>query len=66
MSSSATYNGKYADGSKSYGGYATYHRAPASFVFKIPDAIDSADAAPMLCGGELDLVFNVFRSHSFI
>ncbi|TID25012.1 putative cinnamyl-alcohol dehydrogenase 1 [Venturia nashicola] len=46
-----TYNGKYSDGSKSYGGYATYHRAPANFVFKIPDAIDSADAAPMMCGG---------------
>jgi alcohol dehydrogenase (NADP+) len=43
-----TYNSKYADGSKSYGGYANYHRAPANFVFKIPDELDSADAAPML------------------
>lgn len=46
-----TYNSKYADGSKSMGGYANYHRANSQFVFKIPDAIDDADAAPMLCGG---------------
>lgn len=46
-----TYNGKYADGSKSYGGYADYTRVPAAFAVKIPDAIPSAEAAPMLCGG---------------
>lgn len=46
-----TYNGKYADGSKSYGGYANYWRGPAWFVFKIPDNLASADAAPLLCGG---------------
>jgi len=46
-----TYNSKFPDGSKSYGGYATYHRAPAPFVFKIPDNIESKDAAPMMCGG---------------
>ncbi|RDW81954.1 putative cinnamyl-alcohol dehydrogenase 1 [Coleophoma cylindrospora] len=46
-----TYNGKYADGSKSYGGYADYCRAPGHFVVKIPDAISLAEAAPMLCGG---------------
>jgi len=46
-----TYNGKYPDGSKSYGGYSDYCRAPSHFVFKIPSAITSADAAPMLCGG---------------
>jgi alcohol dehydrogenase (NADP+) len=46
-----TYNGKYPDGSKSYGGYSTYVRAPAHFVVKIPDALSSAEAAPMLCGG---------------
>jgi alcohol dehydrogenase (NADP+) len=39
------------EGEKSYGGYATYNRAPGHFVFKIPDAIESKDAAPMLCGG---------------
>lgn len=46
-----TYNGKYPDGSKSYGGYSDYCRAPSHFVLKIPDAITSEDAAPMLCGG---------------
>jgi len=46
-----TYNGKYPDGSKSYGGYADYTRAPAHFVVKIPDGIPLAEAAPMLCGG---------------
>jgi alcohol dehydrogenase (NADP+) len=47
-----TYGDKYKDGSgKSYGGYATYARHPGAFVLKIPDGIDSAEAAPMLCGG---------------
>jgi alcohol dehydrogenase (NADP+) len=46
-----TYNGKYPDGSKSYGGYSDYCRAPAHFIVKIPDEISLAEAAPMLCGG---------------
>ncbi|KAI2080948.1 hypothetical protein LOZ36_006342 [Ophidiomyces ophidiicola] len=46
-----TYNSKFADGSKSYGGYAKYWRGPAYFVFKIPDALPSELAAPLLCGG---------------
>ncbi|KAK4124670.1 GroES-like protein [Parathielavia appendiculata] len=46
-----TYNGVYLNGGKSYGGYALYHRAPSHFVVKIPDALSSAEAAPMLCGG---------------
>ena len=46
-----TFDGKFGDGSKSYGGYADYNRTPSRFVFKIPDAIPSAEAAPMLCGG---------------
>ncbi|KAK4097323.1 GroES-like protein [Parathielavia hyrcaniae] len=46
-----TYNGTYLNGGKSYGGYALYHRSPSHFVFKIPDAIPSAEAAPMLCAG---------------
>ncbi|KAK7703524.1 hypothetical protein SLS57_010881 [Botryosphaeria dothidea] len=46
-----TYGSVYPDGSKSYGGYATYNRSPAHFVFKIPDEIPSAHAAPMLCAG---------------
>ncbi|KAF4212490.1 hypothetical protein CNMCM8980_000924 [Aspergillus fumigatiaffinis] len=46
-----TYNGVHYNGDKSYGGYALYHRAPSHFVVKIPDAIPSAEAAPMMCGG---------------
>jgi alcohol dehydrogenase (NADP+) len=46
-----TYNGKYADGSKSFGGYADFSRVPGHFVVKIPDGIPSALAAPLLCGG---------------
>ncbi|KAM7211544.1 GroES (chaperonin 10)-like protein [Rhypophila decipiens] len=46
-----TYNGIYANGGKSYGGYATYNRVPARFAVKIPDNLPSAEAAPMLCGG---------------
>ncbi|RDW67563.1 zinc-binding dehydrogenase-2 [Coleophoma cylindrospora] len=42
----------YPDGlGKSYGGYADYNRTNGHFVFPIPDGLDSADAAPMLCGG---------------
>lgn len=46
-----TYNSTYNNGDKTYGGYATYNRVPAHFAIKIPDAIPSAAAAPMLCGG---------------
>ncbi|KAL8798885.1 MAG: hypothetical protein Q9182_006315 [Xanthomendoza sp. 2 TL-2023] len=46
-----TYDDKYPDGSKSYGGYADYWRGPSHFVFKIPEQISSEAAAPMLCGG---------------
>jgi alcohol dehydrogenase (NADP+) len=46
-----TYNGKYKDGSSSYGGYADFSRAPGHFVIPIPEGLSSAIAAPMLCGG---------------
>ncbi|OAL35356.1 hypothetical protein AYO20_05407 [Fonsecaea nubica] len=46
-----TYNSKWPDGSKSYGGYGDYWRGHSHFVFKIPDALPSDVAAPMLCGG---------------
>lgn len=52
-----TYNGTYqrqekARGSRSFGGYANYHRAPAHFVVPIPKTLDPASAAPLMC--ELD------------
>ncbi|KAI9845112.1 MAG: hypothetical protein M1838_001901 [Thelocarpon superellum] len=46
-----TYNGTYPDGKTSYGGYSDYARVPSHFVLKIPDALSSEAAAPMLCGG---------------
>lgn len=46
-----TYNSTHLNGGKSYGGYALYNRVPSHFAIKIPDAIPSAAAAPMLCGG---------------
>jgi len=49
--STNTYDSKYLDGSKSYGGYADYSRVPSHFVFKVPDEISFEDVAPMLCGG---------------
>ncbi|KAL4945931.1 hypothetical protein BDV06DRAFT_174191 [Aspergillus oleicola] len=47
----ATYNSRYPDGSKSFGGYANKWRGPGHFVFRIPDSLGSAQAAPLLCGG---------------
>lgn len=46
-----TYNSTHLNGGKAYGGYSLYNRTPSAFVIKIPDAIPSAAAAPMLCGG---------------
>ncbi|BFZ65287.1 hypothetical protein YB2330_006452 [Saitoella coloradoensis] len=46
-----TYGGKYADGSKSTGGYANYARVPSHFCIPIPEGIPSEIAAPMMCGG---------------
>jgi len=46
-----TYNSKHLNGDKSFGGYALYNRSPSHFVVKIPDAIPSIEAAPMLCAG---------------
>ncbi|GMG02025.1 unnamed protein product [Aspergillus oryzae var. brunneus] len=42
---------KALDGGKFYGGYGLYHRSPSHFVIKIPEALPSASAAPMLCAG---------------
>jgi alcohol dehydrogenase (NADP+) len=47
-----TYGSIYPDDlGKSYGGYADHNRTNSHFVFKIPEGLSSADAAPMLCGG---------------
>lgn len=46
-----TYNGVFGNGSRSYGGHSERVRVPVHFVVKIPDALSSAAAAPMLCSG---------------
>ncbi|KAK6203753.1 hypothetical protein LQW54_008765 [Pestalotiopsis sp. IQ-011] len=46
-----TYNAKHFNGDAAQGGYATYHRSPSHFVVKIPDGVESSQAAPMMCGG---------------
>ena len=43
------------------GGYADRVRANARFVIPVPEALDSAQAAPLLCGGIT--VYNPFRTH---
>ncbi|KZT58329.1 GroES-like protein [Calocera cornea HHB12733] len=46
-----TYNGRYPDGVKTMGGYATAIRANQQFVFPIPESLGSAEASSMLCAG---------------
>lgn len=46
-----TYGAFYPDGTKSQGGYASHIRAHEYFTFKIPDALETIIAAPMLCAG---------------
>ncbi|GJN92920.1 hypothetical protein Rhopal_005963-T1 [Rhodotorula paludigena] len=46
-----TYNAEAWDGKITQGGYSTAVRAPQKFVFKVPDNVDLADAAPMACAG---------------
>jgi alcohol dehydrogenase (NADP+) len=46
-----TYGAPYPDGTISQGGYSSHVRAHQYFTFKIPDGLDTAIAAPMLCAG---------------
>ena len=47
-----TYNGKdRRDGSPTYGGYSAGIVVREEFVLRIPDALDMARAAPLLCAG---------------
>ncbi len=45
-----TFNSKWPNGGKAYGGYARYWRGDSNFVIPIPKEIPSDQAAPMLCG----------------
>lgn len=44
-----------------HGGFADRLRVPADFTYKIPDALDSASAAPLLCAGIT--VYTPLRTH---
>lgn len=37
-----------------FGGFQPVMRAPADFVYTIPEKLSSAAAAPLLCAGELE------------
>ncbi len=39
------------DGTITYGGYSTYVLVDEDFVLRIPDGVNFADAAPLLCAG---------------
>ncbi|OLY80689.1 putative mannitol dehydrogenase [Smittium mucronatum] len=58
-----TYNGKYEDGATSYGGYSERVLVDSNYAFKIPENIDHAEAAPLMCAGTT--VFNPMLTHKF-
>ncbi|GMF34562.1 unnamed protein product [Phytophthora lilii] len=44
-------NGAYKDGARSFGGFADYIRVDSNYAFKIPEALPSDVAAPLMCAG---------------
>jgi uncharacterized zinc-type alcohol dehydrogenase-like protein len=46
-----TYAGTDRDGTTTQGGYSTHVVVDADYVLRVPDGIDSASAAPLLCAG---------------
>ncbi|MDE1163172.1 MAG: NAD(P)-dependent alcohol dehydrogenase [Acidobacteriaceae bacterium] len=46
-----TYNGKGRDGVPTFGGYATDIVADEKYVLSVPDSLDLAATAPLLCAG---------------
>lgn len=46
-----TYGAPYKDGTISQGGFSSHIRAHEYFTFAIPENLDTAIAAPMLCAG---------------
>ncbi|TFY76689.1 hypothetical protein EWM64_g7324 [Hericium alpestre] len=47
----STYNNQYPDGVRTMGGYSTGMIANEQYVFPIPEALSSAEACSMMCGG---------------
>ncbi|OZJ02926.1 hypothetical protein BZG36_04127 [Bifiguratus adelaidae] len=56
-----TYNSRFPDGSKSYGGYADYERCHEHFAFHIPAGMKNEEAACLLCAGIT--TFSPFLQH---
>lgn len=46
-----TYNSRWPNGDKTYGGYADKWRGHQRFVFKVPDGMTNEVAATFFCGG---------------
>ncbi len=46
-----TYNGRLADGSHTFGGYSQRMTVRQDFVLRLPEGMDPAGAAPLLCAG---------------
>lgn len=46
-----TYGSEYEDGTVSQGGYSSHVRAHEYFTFPIPDDMESATVAPLMCAG---------------
>lgn len=46
-----TYNGVEKDGSPTFGGYSDHIVVKEHFVVRVPDGLDPASTAPMLCAG---------------
>ncbi|KAJ3358066.1 hypothetical protein GGF32_000768 [Allomyces javanicus] len=60
-SATFTYNSEHPEGHAAYGGYAEAVRVPAEYAFKLPDALPSDVAAPLLCAGAT--VFSPLKRH---
>jgi len=46
-----TFNSKDRSGEKTFGGYSTHYTAHSRYVVRIPEGMDEAATAPLLCGG---------------
>jgi uncharacterized zinc-type alcohol dehydrogenase-like protein len=46
-----TFNSKTLAGEKTWGGYSTHYTTHEHYVVKLPEGLDPAGAAPLLCGG---------------
>ncbi|KAI8985206.1 chaperonin 10-like protein [Pilobolus umbonatus] len=59
--STYTYNSKYPNGDKAFGGYADKWRGHQRFVFKIPDSMTNEIAATFFCAGVT--TYSPFKAH---